>query len=337
VTKVADTGAVVRIGPEGPAIGLRGEMDALPISERTGVPWASRHGGVMHACAHDVHLAALVAVAHAIFDCGTPVPLVLVFQPREETYPSGALEIAEHGVLRDEHCEMIIGAHVQPSLDAGVVACVAGSVNASSDEFRILVEGEPGHAAYPHLTNDPLLALAEIVVSLQSVVSRGVDPLSAAVVGVSSFSSGAAANVVPGSAVATGTIRALSTSTREILHERITGIARNVARAHDCRAEVAITHGEPVLHNDPGLTAATARHLRDTELELCDDLRSLGSDDFSFFSEVMPGLMMFIGSSSNERLHSPTFLPSGDEVRATAAALLAGYLGARDLLEKRAT
>ena len=330
--KVAETGAVLRIGGPGPCVGVRGEMDALPVTERTGVPWSSQNPGVMHACGHDVHLAALVAVARTVEDCGVPVPLLVVLQPREETYPSGAKDIAEHGILDAEECVVMIGAHLQPALPAGVVACVPGGVNASSDEFEIVVTGESGHAAYPHLADDPLLALAEIVVALQSVVSRSVDPMRSAVVGVSSFQAGQAANVVPDVARATGTIRALSSETRSLLHERIVAVSENIARAHDCEAVVRITVGEPVLENDPRLVEVVAGQLNGQGMPVSTDLRSLGADDFSFFSERMPATMMFVGSETDTSLHTATFLPTDADLRAVARALLAGYLGGAALV-----
>jgi amidohydrolase len=333
-TKVAETGAVLRLGGPGPCVGIRGEMDALPVTERTGVPWVSQNPGVMHACGHDVHLAALVAVARTIHDVGVPVPLLVVLQPREETYPSGAKDIAEHGILDSEDCAVMIGAHLQPALPAGVVACVPGGVNASSDEFEIVVRGESGHAAYPHLADDPLLALAETVVALQSVVSRSVDPMRSAVVGVSSFQAGQAANVVPDVARATGTIRALSSETRALLHERIVAVSENIARAHDCEAEVRITVGEPVLENDPRLVEVVAAQLTAQEMPVSTDLRSLGADDFSFFSERMPATMMFVGSEDDTSLHTATFLPTDADLRAVARALLAGYLGGAALVAR---
>lgn len=328
VVKVAETGAVVRIGPSGPAIGIRGELDALPVAEATGVPWASVRPGTMHACGHDVHLAAVIAVAGALAESGPPAPLLVVLQPREETYPSGARDIVDHGVLETEQCAAMIGAHVQPLLSAGQVACTPGGVNASSDEFEIIVHGVSGHAAYPHLTSDALLAMSEIVVACQSIVSRSVDPMSSAVVGVSSIAAGSAANVIAGHARATGTIRALTRRTRTLLHERITEMAKFIARAHSCTATVTITHGEPVLENDPRLVREIAGQLRHRGLRVTDDLRSLGADDFSYFSERLPSTMLFVGTEGSERLHSPGFLPTDEDVRRTAQALLCGYLGA---------
>jgi amidohydrolase len=332
VTKVADTGAVVRIGGAGPAVGIRGELDALPVDETTGAPWASEHPGVAHACGHDVHLAALVAVARTVAEAGLPTPLLAVLQPREETYPSGAKDITHDAVLQEEGLAAMVGAHVQPTLPAGVVSCVPDGVNASSDEFEVVVHGTSGHAAYPHLTSDPLLALAQVVVALQSIVSRSVDPLTSAVVGVSSLSAGSAANVIPGTARATGTIRAMTEENRSLLQERVRSISQHVARAHGCEAEVAVTDGEPVLHNDPVLVAAVADHLGEQGIEVSSTLRSLGSDDFSYYSELVPSVMLFVGSDSDVPLHSASFLPTDADLRRTARAMLAGYLGAARLV-----
>ncbi|WP_087622680.1 M20 family metallopeptidase [Aeromicrobium sp. PE09-221] len=330
--KVAETGAVVRVGGPGPAIGLRGELDALPVTETTGYAWASRNDGIMHACGHDVHLSALVAVVRAIDEIGGDFPLLAVLQPREETYPSGAQDIAANGVLVKEDCQAMIGVHVQPTLDDGVVACVPGAVNASSDEFVIVIEGQPGHAAYPHLTRDPLLAAAHLVVALQAVVSRGVDPMASAVLGVSSFSAGDAANVVPGTARVSGTLRSLDDHTRDLLQSRLRDTADHIAHSHGCLADTRLTVGEPVLRNDPALAAATNARLTARGIEVSRSLRSLGADDFAFFAECWPSIMLFVGTSSTERLHSPTFLPPDGAVRAVAEAMLSAYLGTCDAL-----
>jgi len=331
-TKVADTGAVVRIGGPGPAVAVRAELDALAVQEETGAPWASQHPGLMHACGHDVHLAALTALARAIGRKGGPAPLLAVLQPREETYPSGAQDIVEDGILDREQCRAVIGAHVQPLLPAGTVACTPGGVNASADEFTVTVHGRSGHAAYPHLTRDPVVTLAHIVVALQSLVSRGTDPMSHVVLSVSTLAAGTAANVIPGTAEARGTLRALGSREREFLHARMAEIAGLVAQAHGCTAQVDITGGEPVLDNDPALTAATRPLLGPLGLRAGDDLRSAGSDDFSFFCAQLPSLMMFVGThGGTEQLHAPTFLPPDERIRDVAHAMLAGYLAAAEL------
>ncbi|MFJ9855212.1 M20 family metallopeptidase [Streptomyces sp. NPDC101150] len=330
-TKVADTGAVVRIGGPGPAVAVRAELDALAVEEKTGAAWSSEHPGLMHACGHDVHLAALTALGRAVGRIGGPAPLLAVLQPREETYPSGAQDIVEDGILDREQCRSVIGAHVQPLLPAGTVACTPGGVNASADEFTITVQGRGGHAAYPHLTRDPVVTLAHIVVALQSLVSRGTDPMSHVVLSVSTLAAGTAANVIPGTAEARGTLRALGSDDREILHARLAEVAGLVAQAHGCAAQVNITRGEPVLDNDAVLTSATRPLLGSLGLSAGHDLRSAGSDDFSFFCAHLPSLMLFVGThSGSEQLHSPTFLPPDERIRDVAHAMLAGYLAAAE-------
>ncbi|MGP3974190.1 M20 metallopeptidase family protein [Streptomyces sp. 8N114] len=330
-TKVADTGAVVRVGGPGPAVAVRGELDALAVQETTGAPWASEHPGIMHACGHDVHLAALTALARAVDRTGGPAPLLAVLQPREETYPSGAQSIVEDGLLDRELCQAVIGAHLQPLLPPGTVACTPGGVNASADEFTLTVRGQGGHAAYPHRTRDPVVALAHVVVALQSLVSRGADPMSHVVLSVGTLAAGTAANVIPGTAEARGTLRTLHDGDRHTLHRRLAEVAKLVAQTHGCTAEVTIEHGEPVLHNDEALTAATLPLLGSLGLRTGGDLRSAGSDDFSFYCERLPSLMLFVGTrGGSEQLHSPTFMPADERIRDVARALLAGYLAAAE-------
>ncbi|MGW6459497.1 M20 metallopeptidase family protein, partial [Streptomyces sp. NPDC055078] len=326
---VAGTGAVLRVGGQGPAVAVRAELDALAVTEATGLPWASEHPGAMHACGHDVHMAALVALARAVDGVGGPAPLLAVLQPREETYPSGALEIGESGILADEDCRAVIAAHVQPLLPTGTVACTEGAVNASSDEFTITMEGSGGHAAYPHQTTDPVVALAHTVVALQSVVSRSVDPMASVVLSVTTLSAGTAANVIPDAAVAVGTVRAMETGARRATLRRLTEVVELVARANGCVGRVTITGGEPVLENDEGIARAAAPLLRTLGADVDGTLRSAGSDDFSYFSERLPSLMMFVGThGGTERLHSATFAPGDEHVGQVARALLAGYLAA---------
>jgi amidohydrolase len=331
VTKVAGTGALVRVGGSGPTVAVRGELDALEVEEATGAPWSSRRRGLMHACGHDVHLAALVALARAVHRVGGPAPLLAVLQPREETYPSGARDITADGALERERCFAAVGAHVQPLLAAGTVACTPGVVNASSDEFTITVGGRGGHAAYPHLTRDPVLALAHVVVALQSLVSRGVDPMASVVLSVTTLSAGTAANVVPGTAAARGTLRAMRTADRDAVQVRLAETAELTARAHGCTAEVVLARGEPVLDNDAGLAASAGALLGSTGLRVTDVLRSAGSDDFSYYSELVPALMLFVGThGGDEQLHSPSFLPPDERIGDVAHALLAGYVAASE-------
>lgn len=334
VRPVAETGALVRVGGAGAPVGIRAELDALPVGEATSVPWRSARAGAMHACGHDVHLAAAVALARAVHRVGAPAPILLILQPREETYPSGAKDIVESGWLEREECRSVVGAHVHPALAERLVSCVAGVVNASSDEFVIRVHGSEGHAAYPHTARDPVLALCDVVVSLQALVTRRTDPMAAAVLGVTTLQAGSAANLIPSQAVARGTIRTLDVATRESLHMLLREKAGLVARSHGCRAEVEIFRGEPPLYNDAELARAAQPTLEALGLSARGDMRSVGSDDFAYYSEKVPSLMLFVGVAGggpeSRPLHASDFLPSDAQVGDVARALLAGFLASAE-------
>ncbi|MER7499248.1 M20 family metallopeptidase [Nonomuraea pusilla] len=328
---LAGTGAAVRVGGAGPAVAVRGEMDALPIAERTGVSWAAANGA-MHACGHDVHMAAMVALARAVARldaAGVPVaPLLAVLQPREETYPSGALDVLRSGALERHQVTAVIGAHVQPVLRQGTVSCTPGPVNASSDEFHLTVRGAEGHAAYPHLTTDPVVTMAHVILAAQQLVSRVSDPMVPTVVTFGTVSAGTAPNAIPGEAVARGTLRTMSGSWRSELCERFVQVATDVAKAHGCTAEVEILPGEPVLYNDAALAGRAGAWLREHGRTVTEELRSCGADDFAYYGSVVPSLMMFVGVDTAAGLHSPDFLPGEDAVAAVAESMLAGYLAA---------
>jgi amidohydrolase len=333
---VAGTGRIVRIGPQhGPAIAVRAELDALPILEQTGVPWASRTGA-MHACGHDVHLAALVALGRAAgaaqLQAGLPAALLAVLQPREEAAPSGARDIVASGVLQAHQPHAVIAVHLQHQLPAGTVAAPAGTVNASSDDFEIRVQGTGGHAGYPQLAADPVLALCQTVLALQQIVSRRTDPTHAAVVSIGTLEAGQAPNVIPPAAVARGTLRALDSSDRAGLHRALHEIVQHTCLAHGCRGSVTMDEGEPALVNDEALTTASWPWLREAGFAVDTSFRSCGSDDFSYYARSAPTLMLFLGTGGPVSLHHPEFLPPDDTVGQVASAMLAGYLGARSLL-----
>lgn len=324
-------GRLIKIGDgDGPVIAVRAELDALPITEDTGVTWAAGNGAA-HACGHDVHLAALVALARALRRSPGPLPLLAVLQPREEAYPSGAKDLVGSAALTRHDVLAVIGAHLQPLLARGVVTAGAGPVNAAADEFRITVRGQGGHAAYPQSTRDPVVAAAHVIVALQHLISRRTDPLHAAVLTVGSVHAGEAANVIPATAVMTGTLRTFEPADRQRLQTAIEATARATATAYECTAEAAFTDGEPVLRNDARLAAVTEPELRAAGLRVAEPLRSCGSDDFSYYCSRYPSLMMFVGvgpgSAGAPGLHHPSFLPPDDAVADVASAMLAGYLG----------
>jgi amidohydrolase len=330
---VVQTGRLIRIGRlDGPCIALRAELDALPITEQTGVAWTSRNGA-MHACGHDVHLAALTAVGRAGRAAGQELPaaMLAVLQPREEAIPSGARDLAASGALDAHLPSAIVAVHLQHQLPRGTVAAAAGTVNAATDDIQITVQGTGGHAGYPQLAADPVLALCHTVVALQSVVSRRSDPIHATVLSVGMLEAGQAANVIPSTAVARGTVRVLEEGDKPGLHQMIREIVEHTCLAFGCRGTVSVDQGEPALVNDQALAVATWPWLREAGFNVDTSFRSCGADDFSYFTRGRPALMLFLGTGGEHTLHHPSFLPADEMVAQAASALLAGYLGALSL------
>jgi amidohydrolase len=331
---VAATGRIARIGPAaGAAVAVRAELDGLPIGERTGAPFSAT-GEAMHACGHDVHMAALVALARAAHALGEelPVALLAVFQPSEEAYPSGAeqLAAAELAALAPT---AVLAAHVHPELRWGAVALDRGPVNASCDAVEIVVEGEPSHGAYPHRGRDPILALAQIVVALHAQVGRRIDPLAAASLTVGVLEGGSAENVIPARARARAALRAHRPEERLALEQMVREVAAGVAAAHGCRADVELVRGEPALENDAGIVERARALLAGAGFDLAPAWRSCGSDDFAFFGALAPIAMAFVGLDGAEGftprpLHHPELLPPDSAVGAVARVQAVLYLAA---------
>ena len=293
---VAGCGGWARIGPgEGDAVAVRGELDALPGTERTGASFAASEGAV-HACGHDVHLAALTALARAAARVNLPAGLVLLLQPREEKYPSGAEDIARAGVLTAQGVRVVVGAHVHHDVPRGHVAAGAGPVNAASDELHITVRGTGGHGAYPHRAADPVAALAQIALGLPEMVRRTVSPMDPAVISVGSLHIGhGAANVLPSEGVLLATLRTMGREDRRLVQEAVRVLVESTARAYGVSGELTVVAGEPVLENDPDVVEASERWLTELGLGIAVPMRSLGSDDFSFYGEQAATLMSFVG------------------------------------------
>ncbi len=330
--EVAGTGRIARVSPGDGAdgapelrapIAVRAELDALALRERTGAPFAAS-GEAMHACGHDVHMAALVALtraAHAHADA-LPAPLLAVFQPSEEAYPSGAQQLAGEPLAALAPAA-VVAAHVHPELPWGAVALDPGAVNASCDAFEITVEGEPSHGAYPHRGRDPILALAQVVVALHAQLGRRIDPLSAASLTIGVLEAGSAENVIPARAYARGALRAHSPHDRRALRELVAETAAGIAAAHGCRASVELEPGEPALENDLRIVARARELLASAGLTRAPEWRSCGSDDFAFFGALAPVAMAFVGLDGAEGftarpLHHPELLVPDAAVGAVA-------------------
>ncbi len=328
---VAGTGGWARLGPDGPSVGLRAELDALPITEDTGVEWSSERRGIMHACGHDVHLAALWAVLQAAKSIELPAGLVAVLQPREEVSPCGAGDVVSSGLLDDEDIAAMIGVHVQPLVERGVVSTGAGAVNAAFDSFTITVNGRAGHGAYPHYALDPITVLASIITGLSELTAQQIDPTKPTVVSVGQVQGGTAPNIIANSATCHGTIRTFSEAVREHLHEAIPRLAEGVAFARGASASVAFERGGPALVNNPDLVARVDTVLNQADVPVAPvPFRSCGSDDFAEYGQVVPSVMCFVGTGGSDGvgLHHPRFLPGRDALPLVARTYAAAYVAA---------
>ncbi|OHO32530.1 hippurate hydrolase [Corynebacterium sp. HMSC034B08] len=336
---VAQTGAVGRIGPtEGASIGIRGELDALPVTEETGVEWSSTNDA-MHACGHDVHLAALAGVIRAAKNLDLPYGLVPILQPREETYPSGALDIAESGKLQQLGVRHVIGAHVHPSIPTGAVAAGSGFVNAAAGEIAISVTGKGGHGAYPHNGCDAAVPTAQIAVGISEVVRRIADPMSPALVSIGTIAVGqGAANVLPRSGRIFATVRSTTSAINEHIVEAIRTMATGIATGYGCTVNVEYKPGEPELVNAEVLSEKFDAYAASLGIANAETMRSMGADDFSFYGEICPSLMCFVGvaDSDNETasLHDPSFLPSDEALSNVGKTMIAGYIAAAEAISE---
>ena len=324
-TGVAENGIVATLRGDGPTVGLRADMDALPIHEGTGLPFASEIDGKMHAGGHDGHTSMLVGAAHAL--CGMRERLngtvKFFFQPAEEGGGGGKVMV-EEGVADD--VASIFALHLWPGLQFGTAATKAGPIMAAADSFEMTVRGTGGHGAFPHQTADAIAMAAQIVTALQTVVSREVDPVEPAVVTVGEIGAGTAFNIIPETARLGGTVRTLNEDLRRRMPERIEALARGVAQGMRGDAELDYQFSYPVTMNDEGaaqhaLTVIRGLFGEESTLELSNP--AMGGEDFAFFLEKMPGAFIWLGVGEDvSYLHTPTFA-FDEEILPQGSALLA--------------
>ncbi|HEV7304683.1 M20 aminoacylase family protein [Ensifer sp.] len=309
---IAGTGivATLRRGQGERAIGLRADMDALPIEEATGLAYASRHKGVMHACGHDGHTAILLAAARFLAEEGRfDGTLRLIFQPAEEI-GAGARKMLSEGLFERFPVDAIFGLHNWPGAPAGRFGFVEGPAMASVDQANITVVGKGGHGAEPHLTVDPVLATASLITALQSLVSRNVDPQHMAVVTVGSIHGGQASNVIPESVSLKLTLRAFNGDVRRLLGERVQALARAQAESFGARADVDYRLGFPALVNHAAETdfaRTVALGAFGPDAIVADFKPRTASEDFAFFLEEKAGNYAFVGNGDSAALHSAQY------------------------------
>jgi len=329
VREIAGTGLVATIPgtrPGAPVIALRGDIDALPISEETGLPFASQRAGVMHACGHDMHAAWAVAAGMALLRAPAAGTVRLILQPAEEV-GEGATKVLESGALDGVHA--IFGAHVDWRFCVGEVVATAGPLAASTDTFAITFAGRGGHGARPQDTRDPVVGLGAFLMAVQTIVSRRLDPALPGVVSVGMVQAGHAPNVIPESARCSGTIRATVPATRALLCEELTRLAHAVADTHGLSATVTLSEGTPPLVNTPQGAAwaqSAARGLLGERALTSLATTNMGGEDFAFYTERMDGCFMRVGTWREGRsaagVHTPRFDPDEDALF-VAGALLA--------------
>jgi hippurate hydrolase len=318
--------ATISRGSSNRSVGLRADMDALPIIETSGVTHASTNPGVMHACGHDGHTTSLLGAAALLAqDQSWSGTVQLVFQPAEEG-GGGAKSMIADGLFDRFPMERIFGYHNWPGLEAGAVAVHDEAVMASGSRLEFRVTGHSGHAALPHLTRDPMIASAHLLLALQTIVSRNVDPLDSAVITIGTMQAGSAANQVPGEALLRGTMRMLNAAVRDRVEDAIHRVAAGVAQTFEMEIETIIRRGNPVTANTPAERELASEAVKQAGLPLRRDMApAMTGEDFAWYLEERPGAFVWIGngpSDGGRELHNSNY-DYNDAILPAASGFLA--------------
>ncbi len=312
VAGIGRTGVVglIRGKGEGRTVGLRADMDALPLTEITGKPWASETPGKMHACGHDGHTAMLLGAAKYLAENRNfNGNIAVIFQPAEEGGAGGDAMVKDGMMDRFQIAE-VYGMHNMPGLPVGHFAIRKGPIMAATDEFTVSIKGLGGHAAMPHKTIDPIAIGAQIVSNLQLIASRSADPLKSVVVSVTKFNAGNAHNVIPNDASFAGTVRTLDPEIRDLAEKRFKQIVSGIAASHGAEAEIEFQRNYPVTFNHADETdhaIAVAEEIAGVGNVIADIDPMMGGEDFSYMLNARPGAFIFVGNGDTAGLHNPAY------------------------------
>lgn len=290
----------------GPTIALRADIDALPIREQTNLPFASKNEDVMHACGHDFHTSSMIGAAIILNKNRKKIKgnIRLIFQPAEES-AVGAKKMIDAGALNE--VKAIFGMHNKPEVSVGSIGVKSGPLMASVDKFKIFIKGKGGHAGVPNKNIDPIVAAGHVITSLQTIVSRNIDPLESAVVSICKLEGGTAWNVIPDIVELEGTVRTFSKDTREKIPELMRRIAQNTTKSFGATAKVEWVSSLPSLDNTSEYTKVIEDTAKDIQINVVEANPTLGGEDFSLYLQEIPGFFIWMGTSGNEDWHHPEF------------------------------
>lgn len=310
-------------------LGYRTDIDGLPVTEKTGLPFASKHPGKMHACGHDIHMTVALGILSKFAQNQPPVSLTFVFQPAEEN-ASGGMQMFKNGAFGDWLPEEIYAIHDDPSLPVGAIGCRQGTLFAGTCEIHIKFIGQSGHAAFPQKANDMVVCGANFVSQVQTIVSRRIDPIKAGVVTLGHMTAGTTGNVIAGECQIDGTIRALTQDINLEIQNQVEKIAKGVAYSFDCEADIDLHQGGyfPVENNEQ-TTTDLIKYFQDSSLQYIETAPAMTGEDFGFLLSQIPGTMCWLGVDSPYSLHS-------DQMAPNTAAIKAGVTGFSGFLKHRA-
>jgi amidohydrolase len=335
VNKIAETGVTALLNGKvkGKCVGLRADIDALPILEKTGLPFASKNTGKMHACGHDAHTAMLYGAAKIL--CGLKEhvngKVKFIFQPAEEKNPGGASVLIKHGVLNNPKVEAIFGQHVIVNKPSGSFGFYPGVMMASQDELYITIIGKSGHGAKPHMTVDPIVIASQVVLALQTIVSRNTNPYEPIVITIGKIEGGSATNIIPAEVKLSGTIRTLNDGLRKKSLKLIDRTIKNITAAAGAKYKFEISPGYPELVNNEKITSFA----RKTAIEFTGNKnvfeaeRFMGAEDFAFYLKKIPGTFYRIGVGNTSDIHTPEM--NLDEAALPEGAAFMAYLALKYL------